>query len=585
MKRFPLKVAVSIIACVLAVLLVISIVNLAGSRDLLQKEIEEKLFYFVQDYAYQFSKDLDMQEKATNHIAEFASRIFSDAEPNGDRQEFLTQKEDMKQAIKNIASRETNINSIYLTFNPKRFHANEEIWFVRSNGKLKDAAEPSDNDEHWLDSNEATAYYYDAIRYSALWSIVADDPEPEEKWVFYSKSIYDQQGRLIGVTGIDISVTEILSSVNKIQAYPSGTAMLAEADGTYITGSLSKKDYSYFCGKGLSQHLEEETPEVLHYKKGRQRYVLAHAQLSNGWNLIVSQPEREVLLPLVRMQETIVLTACMILFLCVIFAVSFSRGKLKPIADEYEKKDIYLHNQARQARMGEMIGNIAHQWKQPLNSMALNLFNMNDDFYAEELTSREFDGYIRRLNLLIDHMADTIEDFSDFLKPDKEKGWFSIGKELDKVLTLMSHTMKKDSVSVIRTGEPVRGFGFRNEFAQVLFNVLSNAVEALEASPAEKREIQITTRVEEHDQVKIRVYDNGGKIPPAAIERLFEPYYTTKADKKGTGIGLYMSKEIIENRMNGKIEVKNAAGGVECCLWIPGGKEDVLSEPDETALH
>lgn len=584
MRGFPLKVAVSIVTCVLAVLLIISIVNLASSRSLLQKETEEKLFYFVQDYAYQFSKDLEMQEKAANHIAEFASRIFAGAKTSGSRQQFLRQKEDMKQAIKNIASRETNINSIYLTFNPRRFRGNEEIWFVRSDGRLEDES-TSAEDEDWLDNSEAASYYDDAIRYGALWSIVSDDPDLKENWVFYSKSIYDRQNRLIGVTGIDISVREILSGVNQIRTYPSGTAMLAEEDGTYITGSLSEQDYLYFCGKGLSRQLQEERPEVLHYQKGRQQYVLAHAQLSNGWNLIVSQPEREVLLPLVRLQETIALAGCMILLLCIIFAIGFSRGKLKPIADEYEKKDIYLHNQARQARMGEMVGNIAHQWKQPLNSMALNLSNLNDDFYAEELTSGEFDGYIRRLNLLIEHMADTIEDFSDFLKPDKEKAWFSVEKELDKVLTLMSHTMKKHSVSVVRTGELVRGFGFRNEFAQVLFNVLSNAAEALEASPAEKREIQITTTAERGGQVKIRVYDNGREIPPEAMERLFEPYYTTKAEKKGTGIGLYMSKEIIETRMDGTIEVNNAAGGVECCLWIPGGREDVLSEPDETALH
>lgn len=584
MRGFPLKVAISIIACVLAVLFVISIVNLASSRSLLQKEIEEKLFYFVQDYAYQFSKNLEIQEKTTNHIAEFASRIFSDGDVSGSREEFLAQKEDMKQAIKNIASGEANINSIYLTFNPKRVHGNEEIWFVRSNGKLEEESAPPE-DEHWLDGNEAVSYYYDAIRYGALWRIVSDDPELKENWVFYSKSIYDRQDRLIGVAGIDISVKDILSRVNQIRAYPSGTAMLAEEDGTYITGSLSKKDYAYFCKKGLSQRLGEENPEVLHYQKGRQQYVLAHARLSNGWKLIVSQPEREVLLPLVRMQETIFLAGCMILLLCIIFSVGFSRGKLKPIADEYEKKDIYLHNQARQARMGEMVGNIAHQWKQPLNSMALNLSNMKDDFYAEELTCGEFDDYIRRLNLLIDHMADTIEDFADFLKPDKEREWFSVQGELDKVLTLMSHTIKKHSVSVSCTGDSIRGFGFRNEFAQVLFNILSNAAEALEASNIEKREIWVFTAAKGGNQVQIRICNNGSPIPPQAMERLFEPYFTTKAEKKGTGIGLYMSKEIIENRMKGTIQMNNTAGGVECCLRIPGGREDVLSEPDETALH
>lgn len=170
------------------------------------------------------------------------------------------------------------------------------------------------------------------------------------------------------------------------------------------------------------------------------------------------------------------------------------------------------------------------------------------------------------------------------LKPDKQKESFDVESTANYVLTLIEYLLKKESVSVELDCDEVTVYGYRNEFAQVLFNVLSNAIDALKDNSGAKN-IFIRARDLDGKQIEIMVINNGKNIPSEDMERLFEPYFTTKPDKEGTGLGLHMSKEIIETNMGGTISLQNQEIGVNCRITLPGGNNHVVSKANEDPLY
>jgi signal transduction histidine kinase len=314
--------------------------------------------------------------------------------------------------------------------------------------------------------------------------------------------------------------------------------------------------------------------------------VLAYASLSNDWTLMVSQPKDRVVAPITSTQYVIIICALISLLLSIIFAGYYSKRTLEPIVHEYEEKDIFIHSQARNARLGEMISNIAHQWKQPLNSMTINITNMSDDYHDDNLDSLRFDDYIERLKNTISNMSDTVDDFADFLKPDKEREVFHINSEIKQVLNIATPMINKESIIIQTGGDDIWGYGFKNEYAQVIFNIISNAVEALKISAVSPRIIKIETRrihiigKEKNREITsaVRIFNNGLKIRPDLYKKIFEPYFSTKTSTQNTGLGLYMSKEIIEENMGGTINISNVEDGVECIISIPGKEGHDLSQ-------
>ncbi len=579
MKTIVLKVMLSIIVFTMLGLLVIGFVSTTNNRVVLQKELKEKLQYFTEDYAFQFSQGFDTQESEAKTIAAFVSQKFVMSEYEGNRDFFNDDYELLKKTIKQVAENDKNIISIYFTFNPKKSGGNDEIWYARKGSKLicEDTiikADTPKNGEIWLAESEYTQYYYDAVKYNSVWTQVNYDMRLHADIATYAQSVYDKNHQLIGVVGIDIPVESIMTTVKKIKAYDSTTAMLADADMGYIAGSTTKQEYKYIkTKKQLIQEINgENNSGVINYTANHKKHILSYAKISNGWILIVDQPAQEVFASTLKMQIIIILVGVLVLIIVTIYAVVFSRKAINPIISEYEKKDIYIHSQARQAKLGEMIGIIAHQWKQPLNSMGINLSNLSDDFRKGILGQDRLDQYVYKLKLTIENMSDTVNDFSNFLKPDKEKIVFSINKEIEKILLLMEYRIKKESLSIYFEGRQIMGYGFRNEFGQTLFSVINNAADALTENNTNNRKITITTITTKNNMSKIIVHNKSKPIPEKNLKMIFEPYFTTKDDKGGTGLGLYMSKEIIEDHMNGSIDISNVEDGVECCICIPNKK-------------
>jgi PAS domain S-box-containing protein len=231
--------------------------------------------------------------------------------------------------------------------------------------------------------------------------------------------------------------------------------------------------------------------------------------------------------------------------------------------EELREKDRLLQQQTRLAAMGEMINNIAHQWRQPLNVLGLLVQQLQLSYEMGAFDQELLDGTVGKSMGLINHMSQTIEDFRNFFKPDKEKAEFAIHEVAAKAVALVEDSFANQQISVVCLvkDQPV-AFGFANEYSQVLLNILLNARDALLERKPERAKVTVTISREGGKGV-VTIADNAGGIPEEIIGKVFEPYFTTKGPGKGTGVGLYMSKTIIEKNMHGSLTVCNTADGAE----------------------
>ncbi|MEV9546618.1 sensor histidine kinase [Aliarcobacter butzleri] len=235
-----------------------------------------------------------------------------------------------------------------------------------------------------------------------------------------------------------------------------------------------------------------------------------------------------------------------------------------------KEQEQLLIQQTRLAAMGEMIGNIAHQWRQPLNALGLILQNLKFSYEIGELDEKMIDKSVKKATLLTENMSKTIDDFRNFFRPNKAKENFKINEGITKAVELIESTFEHNNIKLEKdfASSEIEFFGFANEFSQVILNLLTNAKDAVLENKIENPLIIIQTKIDD-EYIYISIKDNGLGIKDEIINKIFEPYFTTKDKGKGTGIGLYMSKIIIENNMNGKIEVKNEQNGANVIIKLP----------------
>ncbi|WP_201523036.1 sensor histidine kinase [Aliarcobacter butzleri] len=233
-----------------------------------------------------------------------------------------------------------------------------------------------------------------------------------------------------------------------------------------------------------------------------------------------------------------------------------------------KEQEQLLIQQTRLAAMGEMIGNIAHQWRQPLNALGLILQNLKFSYEIGELDEKMIDKSVKKATMLTENMSKTIDDFRNFFRPNKAKENFKINEGITKAVELIESTFEHNNIKLEKdfVSSEIEFFGFANEFSQVILNLLTNAKDAVLENKIENPLIIIQTKIDD-EYIYISIKDNGLGIKDEIINKIFEPYFTTK--EKGTGIGLYMSKIIIENNMNGKIEVKNEQNGANVIIKLP----------------
>ncbi|MBF0343997.1 MAG: GAF domain-containing protein [Nitrospirae bacterium] len=270
-------------------------------------------------------------------------------------------------------------------------------------------------------------------------------------------------------------------------------------------------------------------------------------------------------------------------------------NNLKSMVDEETSKrqmqEQMLIQQSKMAAMGEMIGLIAHQWKQPLNAVGVTVQDLRDAYKFGEINEDYIDHTIDITMGQVSFMSKTMDDFRNFFKPSKQKVQFDVKDAIDELITMFIQIFSKNNINVnVKTEHDLRlkADGYPNEFKQVILNILNNSKDAIISirNNGNKVEGKIEVEIandENKEHISVSIRDNGGGIPEDIIDRIFEPYYTTKGSE-GTGIGLYMSKTIIETNMGGTLTARNLDGGVEFTITLQSTVKDIDRDTEGVML-
>jgi PAS domain S-box-containing protein len=227
------------------------------------------------------------------------------------------------------------------------------------------------------------------------------------------------------------------------------------------------------------------------------------------------------------------------------------------------EKDFILIQQNRQAALGELLDHIAHQWKQPLNAISLLTNDLKENCLDSELPRGHICDTADVIVTLVQDIAQMLSVFRDFYKPDKEMTRFLVKESIEKALSFVEPALRFDSVEIDLDADPeLSVLGYPKEYAQVILNILSNARDVFKERKVGKPRVKICAFAE-GERAVVTISDNGGGIPEIIIGKIFNLYFTTKESYGGTGIGLHMSKNIIEKNMGGELSVANIGSGAQ----------------------
>jgi len=239
----------------------------------------------------------------------------------------------------------------------------------------------------------------------------------------------------------------------------------------------------------------------------------------------------------------------------------------KNVNADRTRKGTMLVQQSKMAAMGEMMDAVAHQWKQPLNSISMMTDMLKDDFKDGEVDEEYIDEMTETTHMQIAHMVNTLGEFRNFFRPAQDSKDFLVSECVDSVQILMKDELLKNTINLsIDIQEDITINGLINEFKHLFLNLLSNSIDAFNEKNIQNREIIIRSYVK-GEQGIIEFEDNANGIPQHVIANIFKPNVTTKADGKGTGIGLYMSSQIVEKH-HGVMTVKNVNSGAMFTITI-----------------
>ncbi len=244
---------------------------------------------------------------------------------------------------------------------------------------------------------------------------------------------------------------------------------------------------------------------------------------------------------------------------------SYKTSLEQRVRDEIDKrreKEELLSHQSKQVAMGEMIENIAHQWRQPINALGLVIQDIKDAYEYKELDKAFIDKSSATAMTIINKMSQTIDDFRNFFKQDKEQKEFYLKDVVEEALVITGSALKNNRIDVqVIEHKHAKAFGYANEYSQVVMNILNNAKDALKKHKSGERTIRIEIDEDDDGKSLLTVTDSGDGIDPAIIDKVFDAHFTTKTSDEGTGIGLYMSQVIIEKHMHGSIRAANSKEG------------------------
>ncbi len=243
--------------------------------------------------------------------------------------------------------------------------------------------------------------------------------------------------------------------------------------------------------------------------------------------------------------------------------------KVKEAIEKNRENEQLLVQKSKFIALGEMISNIAHQWRQPLSELSSILMFIKFKYSIGALDEKTMEIKSKEADKVLEYMSHTIDDFRNFFMPKKEKEEFYLIKAVEIVMNIISSTLANYNIKIsISIDDNLKITTYLNEYKQVLLNIINNAKDVLIEKNIHNPQIQIHA-TQDNNYIILYIEDNGGGILVEPKGKIFEPYFTTKEDSHGTGIGLYMSKIIVEKNMKGKLKVKNIKNGAQFAILIP----------------
>ena len=246
------------------------------------------------------------------------------------------------------------------------------------------------------------------------------------------------------------------------------------------------------------------------------------------------------------------------------------KERVEAEVEKNKQKEQLIYQQSKQAAMGQMLNNIAHQWRQPLNAVSITVGKLEYASKKDILQKEDLDSSLQSIKSLVKQMSDTIDDFRNFFKPDKAKGYFGLLQCLKNSTSVVFEAYESQNIKISIICDPqIECFGYERELMQVLLVCFGNSKDAIEENGVKEGKITVVGKQTPHGDVSITITDNGGGVKNEIIHDIFNPFFTTKEEGKGSGIGLYMSKQIIEQGMQGSIFAVNSTDGLSVTIEIP----------------
>ena len=302
-----------------------------------------------------------------------------------------------------------------------------------------------------------------------------------------------------------------------------------------------------------------ETRKVSYVKKFKDwKWIIGSGFYTDDLKILIEKKKEELTKENESQIKTILIFAFSIGILIIVLSL-FLSYVIKKQFEEYKQnakdKDRLLFQQSKMAAMGEMLENIAHQWRQPLSVITTCASGIKMQKEYNLLTDENLINSVDNIMESAEHLSQTVDDFRNFYKDDKVKAKFKIINAINKSIQLVQSKYKSQNIQIITNTSDLEVVGLKNELIQVIINILNNARDVFESIEIEEKIIIISVEKIDGNAV-IKFCDNGGGVVQENLEKIFTQKFTTKSDADGTGIGLYMSKLIIE-KVNGIIKVKN----------------------------
>lgn len=394
---------------------------------------------------------------------------------------------------------------------------------------------------------------------------------------------YDEAGNPLYISGVVVDVDDLRRSQQQFQdifELSQDALLLTSPEGTILDGNRAAWEmFGFDCGENFRG---ESLKEFYTDPRVRENLILRlkEAGRIDNAEIVMKDRQDQVFYVLANMRvltdsrgTTTILKA-----LKDITARKAKELEIKNLnrelqalvnrkVEELVKKDQLIQTQSKLASLGEMISNIAHQWRQPLNALSLVLQRLRMDYDQGILDRDILARYEKKALDLIAHMSQTISDFRNFFRPDKEKTYFSLKELVQRTCSIVDPAFQDHHIRLeVVNGTERNIWGYPNEFSQAVLNILANAKDVLLERKIPDPKVRILTQ-ELEGEVLLTLEDNGGGIHLSQVEKVFEPYFSTKSG--GTGIGLYMTKMIVEQSMGGKLSVENTPEGARFTMAFP----------------